>query len=84
MQKFDVNNLEFQYIQALLYDTFIPTIPVFSYVPTKEALKEMYKKDSYTSMCIVPSYVISFNKEGAILLPFDAIVVIYCDNCIGV
>ena len=66
MQKFDVNNLEFQYIQALLYDTFIPTIPVFSYVPTKEELKEMYEKDSYTSMCIIPSYVISFNKEGEI------------------
>lgn len=66
MQKFDVNNLEFQYIQALLYDTFIPTIPIFSYIPTKETLKEMYRKDSYTSMCIIPSYVISFNKEGEI------------------
>ena len=44
MQKFDVNTLESQYIQSLLYDTWVPTVPVFSHVPDKAEIEQLKEK----------------------------------------
>lgn len=40
MQKFDTNTLESQYIQSLLFDTWVPTVPVFSHIPEVSEVQE--------------------------------------------
>ena len=63
MQKFDVNTLESQYIQSLLYDTWVPTVPVFSHVPDKAEIEQLKLKASQTIVTPNNTYVINENKE---------------------
>ena len=63
MQKFDVNTLESQYIQSLLYDTWVPTVPVFSHVPDKAEIEQLKLKASQTIVTPNNIYVINENKE---------------------
>lgn len=61
MQAFDTNTLEYQYIQSLLYDTYIPTIPVFSSAPTSDMLRSLYS--SNVRSIIVSNSILRITEE---------------------
>lgn len=62
MQTFDTNTLEYEYIQALLYDTYIPTIPVFSKIPDDGTLASLYKQKVHS--LIVGNSVMKLKEDA--------------------
>lgn len=61
MQTFDTNTMEYEYIQSLLYDTYVPTIPVFSKTPDRATLETLYSQN--VRSIIVGTSVMRLNED---------------------
>lgn len=61
MQTFDTNTIEYKYIQSLLYDTYVPTIPVFSKTPDGATLETLHSQK--VSSIIVGTSIMKLNED---------------------
>ena len=64
MQTFDTNTIEYEYIQSLLYDTYVPTIPVFSKTPDANTLSLLWNEK--VRYIIVSNAVMKLESESTL------------------